>query len=175
MLKMHKNEQSGYDSSARPASRMFPSQEKRSSSTTVIGENIAIEGTIRAHENMIIEGNMKGKIELAHNQITIGPSGQVEADIVAQDIVISGKMTGNVTAHGKVEITKEADFNGDIKTNRISVEDGAYIKASIEMNRDQNREAAPAKKAPIEAIKVSEKEEKNEEAKAETTKSEIKK
>ncbi len=109
---------------------------------TVIGQQIDIEGSIRGKENLLIEGSMKGKIELEEHQVIVGSKGKVEAEIHAKDVTISGRMTGNIHALGKVEITRAAEFNGEVKARRISVEDGAYIKAVIELDRSD--EAKPA-------------------------------
>ncbi len=106
------------------------------SKATVIGENISVEGTILGRENLIIEGAMNGNIELEKHKVTIGLKGQVAAAIHAEDVTVSGRLAGNIQAAGKVVFTKEADFNGEIKAKRIAVEDGAYLKAMIELERD---------------------------------------
>jgi cytoskeletal protein CcmA (bactofilin family) len=110
---------------------------------TVIGERISIEGDIRGHENLVIEGSMKGKIELEKNQITVGPKGRVQAEIHADNVTISGQLMGNIQALGTVKITRDANFSGEIKARSISVEDGAYLKAVIELQRDPKK-AVPA-------------------------------
>jgi cytoskeletal protein CcmA (bactofilin family) len=110
---------------------------------TVIGEHISIKGDIRGHENLVIEGSMQGKIELEENQITIGPKGRVQAEINAKNVFISGQLKGNIQALGMVKITRDANFNGEIKARSISVEDGAYLKAAIELQRDPKK-ADPA-------------------------------
>lgn len=122
-----------------PASRPDLGEEK-----TIIGENISIAGDIQGKEDLVIEGSVKGKIELEKHHLTVGSKGQVEAEISADSVTISGQLMGNIKALGKVEITKEADFNGEIKAKRISVEDGAYLKAVIELEREPERKAAPA-------------------------------
>jgi cytoskeletal protein CcmA (bactofilin family) len=109
---------------------------------TVIGENISIEGNIRGDENLVIEGSMKGNIEIEKHNFMVGSKGRVEGEINAQSVRVSGQMIGNIRTKGKVEITKEADFMGDIKAKSISVEDGAYFKGSIELDREPHRKAA---------------------------------
>lgn len=111
---------------------------------TVIGQHISVEGVVRGKENLVIEGSLKGTIELEKHQVTVGSKGQVEAEIHADSVTISGRLIGNIHAHGKVEITKEADFSGEIKAKRISVEDGAYLKAVIELERDSKKPEMPA-------------------------------
>ncbi|MBW1996133.1 MAG: polymer-forming cytoskeletal protein, partial [Deltaproteobacteria bacterium] len=110
---------------------------------TVIGQHISVEGVVRGKENLVIEGSMKGSIELEKHQVTVGSKGQVEAEIQADNVIISGRLVGNIQAHGKVEITKEADFSGEIKAKRISVEDGAYLKAVIELERESDKKEIP--------------------------------
>ena len=116
---------------------------------TIIGEHISIDGNIHGKESLIIEGAMKGKIELEKNQITVGTKGRVEAIIHADNVTISGRLTGNIKALGKVSISKGANFTGEIKARSISVEDGAYLKATIELEREPQKGAPPdAKPAP---------------------------
>jgi cytoskeletal protein CcmA (bactofilin family) len=124
-------------------------------SQTLIGKHISIEGTIRAQEDLVIEGTMKGKIELRDHQVTIGPSANIEADIEANSVVVGGKMVGNIKALGKVEIAKEADFNGEIKAKRIAIEDGAYIKAAIELEREDKKDRPVQQSKPLDAVIVS--------------------
>ena len=88
---------------------------------TVIGEKISIEGNIRGDEHIIIEGLMKGNVEMEKHDFTVGSKGRVEGEINAQNVKISGQMIGNIKTQGKVEITKEADFMGDIRAKSISV------------------------------------------------------
>lgn len=106
---------------------------------TVIGENISIEGDIRGREDLLIQGSVKGSVQLEKHHLTVGPKGQVEAEINADSVTISGRLIGNIKAFGKVEITREADFTGEIKAKRISVEDGAYLKAVIELEREPEK------------------------------------
>jgi cytoskeletal protein CcmA (bactofilin family) len=113
---------------------------------TIIGEKIAIEGAIRGSENLFIEGSVKGRIEVEAHHLTVGPRGQVEAEIQAANVTISGRLVGNINATGRVKITKEADFNGEIKAKSISVEDGAYLKAVIELTRKPDKKPVPVVK-----------------------------
>ncbi len=129
----------------------MPSAETRTEFTT-IGKNISIEGSIRGNEHLVIDGSMKGNIEMAKHNFTMGPNGRVEGEVNAQNVKISGQMIGNIKTQGKVEITKEADFMGDIRAKGISVEDGAYFKGSIELAQEPHRKTTlTGKAAPIEA------------------------
>lgn len=154
MLKKRKDTEDGNDlGSGTPFSdhSYVPSTRPGSSADekTIIGEQISIEGSIRGKENLLIEGSMKGKIELEEHQVIVGSKGKVEAEIHAKDVTISGRMTGNIQALGKVEITRAAEFNGEVKARRISVEDGAYIKAVIELERDDKKKPSSAGKPDL--------------------------
>ena len=126
---------------------------------TIIGNQIFIEGVIRGKEDLLIDGSVKGSIELNAHHLTVGPKGQVNAEVHAEHVTISGKLVGNIKATGRVEITKAADFNGEIKAKSISVEDGAFLKAVIELEREPEKKVAnpetPEKKAPIVPAKES--------------------
>jgi cytoskeletal protein CcmA (bactofilin family) len=125
---------------------------------TIIGDQIYIEGTIRGEEDLLIEGSVKGNIEMKAHHLTVGSKGQVEAEVRAANVTISGKLEGNINATGRVEITKAADFNGEIKAKSISVEDGAYLKAVIEMEREPTQKAVPLGKPDAKASAESTKE-----------------
>lgn len=107
-----------------------------SADKTIIGENISIKGSIHGKGDLVIQGAVQGNIDLEKHHLTIGPNGKVEAEINAENVTISGRLAGNINARGKVEITRTAEFSGEIKAKRISVEDGAYLKAAIELQRD---------------------------------------
>jgi cytoskeletal protein CcmA (bactofilin family) len=119
---------------------------------TIIGDQIFVEGIIRGQEDLLIEGSVKGSIEMKSHHLTVGSKGQVSAEVHAANVTIGGKLVGNVNATGRVEITKSADFNGEIKAKSISIEDGAYLKAVIELEREQMkkipRPEKPEEKAP---------------------------
>ena len=119
---------------------------------TVIGEKISIEGVIQADEDIVIEGSLKGSVIVASHQLTVGKKGRVEADIQAENIVISGRMKGAVTAFNKVQISQGADFIGQIKAKSIAVEDGALLKASIELDKEIREKTLATPQHRIEAI-----------------------
>ena len=129
---------------------MSPARLVSSEEKTVIGREISIEGTVRGKEDLLIEGSVKGSIELEGRHLTVGNHGLVEADIQAENVTIKGRVVGNVSAFAKVAITKDADFQGEIRSESISVEDGAYLKAVIELVKE------PQKKN-IRAVKLGDK------------------
>ena len=124
-----------------------PNLEKKNEKT-VIGEHISFEGNIRGEENLLIEGSVKGNIVMDKHDFALGSKGRFEGEIQAQNVSISGQMVGNIKTQGRVEITKEADFSGDVKAKSISVGDGAYFKGTIELDREPHRnKVLPGKSA----------------------------
>lgn len=147
--KSKKNESGKVGSPDRPAESKdaaFYSSSTAREEKTIIGEHIFIEGSIRGEENLEIEGSMKGSIDLEKHNFRVGPNGQVEGEINARNVSVSGEFRGNIKSHEKVEITREADFYGEIKAKSISIEDGAYIKGVIELDREPNRKSSGAQK-----------------------------
>jgi cytoskeletal protein CcmA (bactofilin family) len=124
----------------------FLSRSTVSDEQAIIGEHITIEGSIRGAENLEIAGSMKGIIELGRHDFRVGPSGRVEGEIKARNVSVSGEFKGNIRSHEKVKITREADFYGEIKAKSISIEDGAYIKGVIELDREPEKKSTSARK-----------------------------
>ncbi len=128
------------------------SSHKLSNHETIIGKDISIEGNIRGKEHMVIDGSVKGTIEMETHNFALGPDGQVEGEIHARNISISGKMKGNIKTPGKIEITEQANFQGDILAKSIAVENGAFFKGSVELiteppQKTFSTEKSTAKKA----------------------------
>ena len=99
---------------------------------TYIGEQTFFEGTLTSKENLSIYGNVKGSIE-CQGRVVVGESGKVEADVTANDVVVSGKIVGNVTAKSKLEMSPTGVIQGDIKTSRLIMEDGGKFDGHSEM------------------------------------------
>ena len=156
MLKTNKNFTNGKKSGSAKFLELSTyskdSSQKLSNEKTIIGKDIIIEGNIRGREHMVIDGSVKGNIEMETHNFALGPAGKVEGEIHARNISISGQMKGNIKTPGKIEITKEADFQGDILAKSIAVENGAFFKGSVELITEEPRktfstEESTAKKA----------------------------
>jgi cytoskeletal protein CcmA (bactofilin family) len=124
----------------------------RSGSQATIGKSVIIKGQIYSREDLFLDGEFEGTVELQEHRLTIGPNGKVQANVKAREIVIIGTIHGNIDASDKVEIRKEARLVGDIRTTRISIDDGAYFKGSIDIQKadvtkQQAAAAAPKVKA----------------------------
>ena len=120
------------NSMANMPSRM-ESESYRPSSAASIGKSVMIKGQIISREDLYLDGELEGTVELNEHRLTIGPNGRVQANVKAREIVIIGTIHGNVEASEKLEIRKEAKLIGDIRTARIVIEDGAYFKGSIDI------------------------------------------
>jgi cytoskeletal protein CcmA (bactofilin family) len=135
------------DRSGEAKSQTFRSTSSARDEKTIIGEHSSIEGSIRGEVDLQIEGSMKGNIELGKHNFRVGPSGRMDGEITARNVSVSGEFKGNIKSHEKVEVTREADFYGEIKAKSISVEDGAYIKGVIELDREPNRKSGGVPKS----------------------------
>ncbi|HWD99380.1 MAG TPA: polymer-forming cytoskeletal protein [Bryobacteraceae bacterium] len=127
----------------------MPDPETRNTAT--IGKAVKINGQIFTKEDLYVDGDVEGTIESHDNKVTIGPNGRVQAGIRAREVVILGQVQGNVDASDKVDIRKDAKLVGDITTSRISIEDGALFKGSIDIKKAEPKSAtapAPAVTAP---------------------------
>ena len=127
----------------------MPEPETRNTAT--IGKAVKINGQIFTKEDLYVDGDVEGTIESHDNKVTIGPNGRVQAGIRAREVVILGQVQGNVEASDKVDIRKDAKLVGDITTSRISIEDGALFKGSIDIKKAEPKPAAapaPAVAAP---------------------------
>jgi cytoskeletal protein CcmA (bactofilin family) len=106
-----------------------------------IGKSVIIKGELSGSEDLYLDGEVEGNIDLHNHNLVIGPNGRVRANVFAKDVVIHGKVDGNVTAVNKVELKKSALLNGDIDTQRIVIEDGAFFKGSIDIRKGEPAKA----------------------------------
>jgi cytoskeletal protein CcmA (bactofilin family) len=98
-----------------------------------IGRSLVIKGEVSGSESLYIDGRIEGTINLNENRVTIGRNGNVAANITAREVVIMGKVTGNIQCSDRVDIRSEGALTGDVVTQRISVEDGAVLKGSVQV------------------------------------------
>jgi cytoskeletal protein CcmA (bactofilin family) len=104
-------------------------------STVNIGKSVVIKGELNGSEDLTIEGQVEGKIELRQNVLTIGPNGKIKAQLFAKAVIILGEVTGNVTATEKVDIRDNGSVDGDIAAPRVAIAEGAHFRGSIDMQR----------------------------------------
>src|SRR5580693_2426417 len=114
-----------------------------------IGRSLVIKGEISGAESLFIDGRIEGTISFPENRVTIGRSGNVAANIVAKELVIMGKVRGNVDCADRLDIRSEGELSGDVITHRISIEEGAVLKGGVEVRQsDKNNQKPQAQNKP---------------------------
>jgi cytoskeletal protein CcmA (bactofilin family) len=112
-----------------------------------IGKSVVIKGELSGSEDLTIEGNVEGRIDLRENVLTIGPNGKIKAEVFAKTVVVLGEVAGNVTASEKVDIRDNGSVDGDIASPRVAIAEGAHFRGSVDMQRGGPKGAA-AQAAP---------------------------
>jgi len=98
-----------------------------------IGKSLSIKGELSGSEDIYVDGQLEGSIQLPGNSVTVGPNGRVKANITAKNLTVGGTLDGNVHASERTELRKTAVVNGDVQTRRIAIEEGAYFKGKLEI------------------------------------------
>jgi cytoskeletal protein CcmA (bactofilin family) len=106
-----------------------------------IGKSLVVKGEVTGSESLYIDGKVEGAINLPGNRVTVGRNGHVAANITAREIVVLGKVRGNMTASDRVDIRSEGSLTGDVTAQRISIEDGAFFKGGIDIRKPNANEA----------------------------------
>jgi cytoskeletal protein CcmA (bactofilin family) len=119
----------------------------RSSSTgsARLGASLHVKGEITGNEDLAIDGSVEGLIQLEDRKLTVGASARVTADVIAREVVVYGNVKGNLRAKDRIEIKKDGSVIGDLTTARIMIEDGAYFKGSIEIDKAGEGESSTDK------------------------------
>jgi cytoskeletal protein CcmA (bactofilin family) len=98
-----------------------------------IGKSVVIRGELSGSEDLYLDGEVEGDINLHDHKLVIGPNGKIKASITARDVVVHGRVTGNVAASERVELKRSCSLSGDVSTQRIVIEDGAFFKGAIDI------------------------------------------
>ncbi len=106
-----------------------------SGNTARLGSSLHVKGEITGNEDLLIDGTVEGLVQLEDRKLTVGASAKVTADVIAREVVVYGNVKGNLRARDRIEIKKDGSVVGDLTTARISIEDGAYFKGSIEIDK----------------------------------------
>jgi cytoskeletal protein CcmA (bactofilin family) len=104
-----------------------------------IGKSVIIKGELSGSEDLYVDGQVEGSIELSGNKLIIGPHGQVRANVNAKGVIVQGKLEGNIRASERAELTKSAIAVGDIVTQRVAIEEGAYFKGKVDIQREMSK------------------------------------
>jgi len=113
-----------------------------------IGKSVIIRGELSGSEDLYLDGEVEGSIDLREHNLTIGPHGRVRANVSARDVTVHGKVDGNVNGSERVELKRSAVLVGDISTQRIVIEDGAYFKGAIDIKKEAKSARVENKQEP---------------------------
>jgi cytoskeletal protein CcmA (bactofilin family) len=118
-----------------PIEAIHPSQTTSERGMARLGPSLHVKGEITGNEDLHVDGCVEGLIQLEDRKLTVGASAKVTADVIAREVVVYGNVKGNLRARDRIEIKKDGSVVGDLTTARIMIEDGAYFKGSIEIDR----------------------------------------
>jgi cytoskeletal protein CcmA (bactofilin family) len=127
-----------FEANPRPAAA--PAAPTAGGDQATIGKSLVIKGEVTGSESLYIDGKVEGSISLPGNRVTVGRNGQVSANISAREVVVLGKVRGNVNASDRVDIRSEGSLTGDVAAQRISIEDGAFFKGGIDIRKPGSNE-----------------------------------
>ncbi len=134
----------------------------RSSEIATIGKSVVVKGELSGNEDLVIDGDVEGSITLRGQTLTVGPHGRVRANIEARNVIVYGRIDGDILAADRVDLRKSASLSGNIATTRISIEDGAFFKGGIDIQKPESApkvepksQSAVAPPAPVPAAMAS--------------------
>jgi cytoskeletal protein CcmA (bactofilin family) len=130
---MWTNKYAQFDPLAAPSPRLIVL------STSYLGPGLQIKGEITGHEDLKLDSKVEGLVSIGGFRFTVGPSAHVAANIVAREAVISGEVTGDITARDRIEIKAGASIMGALSTGKIMIEEGAHFKGTIDIDRKNNQ------------------------------------
>jgi cytoskeletal protein CcmA (bactofilin family) len=131
----------GEGTTAMSTDAMRPMRATADRANARLGPSMHVKGEIFGNEDLVIEGSVEGLVQLGEGKLTVGASAKVTADIIAKEAVVYGTVKGKLQAKDRIEIKKDGSVNGDLTTARIVIEDGAYFKGSIEIDKSAEKES----------------------------------
>jgi cytoskeletal protein CcmA (bactofilin family) len=120
-----------------------------------IGKSVVIKGELNGSEDLTVEGQVEGKIELRDHVLTIGPNGKIKAQVFAKAVIVLGEVNGNVTATEKVDIRDGGSVDGDIVSPRVAIAEGAHFRGSVDMQRKGQSQAQAQQPRPAQQPQAS--------------------
>jgi len=100
-----------------------------------IGKSVVVKGDLTGSEDLYVDGQVEGSIDLQGNSLTVGPNGQIRANVSAKTVIVQGKLEGNINATERVDFRKSAIAVGDVITQRVAIEEGAYFKGKVDIGK----------------------------------------
>jgi cytoskeletal protein CcmA (bactofilin family) len=124
---------------------------KQAEDSTVIGKSVTIHGELSASEDLYLDGEIQGTVSLPGNRLTIGPNATVRAAVQVRDVIVFGRIEGNIQASGRVELRQSANMLGDITASRLAIEENAVLKGRIDITAGATATAPVTHREPAEA------------------------
>lgn len=116
--------------------------------STVIGKSVQIRGEVKGSEDLLIDGLVEGTVTLLESRLTIGPHATVTANVTAHDVILVGKLNGNIKATGRVELRKGCDLVGDISAGRLAIEENAMFRGKVDLFQGTEKTAVASLPGP---------------------------
>ncbi|HZD30840.1 MAG TPA: polymer-forming cytoskeletal protein [Candidatus Angelobacter sp.] len=116
-----------------------------------IGKSVIVRGELSGSEDLYVDGEVEGSVSLKGQSLTIGPNGRVRANLEARNVIVHGRVDGNIVASDRVDLRKSASLTGDISTARVAIEDGAYFKGTIDIQKAEPARVEAKPPAPVAA------------------------
>ncbi len=107
-----------------------------------IGKSVVIKGEVSGSEDLYVDGIVEGSIDLRNHSLTVGPNGKLKASVHAKSIVVQGKVDGSMTASDRLDLRKTAIVTGDVTTQRIAIEEGAFLKGRVDIQKESGKGTA---------------------------------
>ena len=135
----------GGSSPVREASTSLPVSSK---AAACISQGIRIKGEVTGSEDLFVDGQVEGKLNLSNSSLTVGPNGEVKADIFAREVIVRGRVDGKIVGREKIQLWSTGNVAGDLQTERLTIEDGAVLRGRVEIETgkpvDKHAEARSA-------------------------------
>jgi cytoskeletal protein CcmA (bactofilin family) len=122
--------------------------------SAVIGKSVEIRGEVKGSEDLLVDGHVEGTITLLESRLTIGPHANVAAHVSARDVILEGRLNGNIRATGRVDLRKGCDLVGDISASRLSIEENAMFRGKVDLLQGAEKAAASSVAAPAAPAKA---------------------
>lgn len=106
-----------------------------------IGKSVVIKGEVSGSEDLVVDGQIEGTIDLRNHNLTVGPNGKLKANVTAKSIVVLGKVDGSMIASDRLDLRKSAIVTGDVTTQRIAIEEGAFLKGKVDIQKEAGKGA----------------------------------
>ena len=119
-----------------------------------VTQGIKIKGELHGSEDLFIDGQVEGSVSFPNSVVTVGPNAKVKAEITAREVVVRGRVEGKISGSEKIQVWSSARINGDMRSERIAVEDGAELHGALEVGKAMDRSQDSAKSTTAKKVEV---------------------